>query len=106
MEASNNTSSRGLCGGIDAECSMRDAVPRRKISPASEKVERTVRFIVFAGFFLLFYVATMRRVDVLVNLWRCDKLGCAGLQREGRRSCNEARFCTSRSTTWIPNTAG
>jgi hypothetical protein len=104
MEASDDTSSRGLCGVIDAECSTRDAVPRRKISPASEKVERTVRFIVFAGFVLFFHVITMRRMDMLVNLWGCDKLGCAGLQREGGRSCNEAGLCTSRGTTWIPNT--
>lgn len=88
MEASNDTSSRGLCGVIDAECSTRDAVPRGKISPASEKVERTVRFIVFAGFVLFFHVVIMRRVDILVNLWRCNKLGCAGLQREGGCSCN------------------
>lgn len=107
MEASNNTSSRGLCCVIDAECSTGNAVPRRKVAPASEKVKRTVGYIVFGGFFLFFFhIVTMRRVDVLVDLWRCDKLGCASMQREVGRSCDEAGLCASRSSTWIPNTAG
>jgi hypothetical protein len=106
MEASNNTSSRRLCGVIDSECSTGDAVPWRKVAPAPEKVKRTVRFIVFSGFFFFFHIVIMRRVDLLVNLWRCDKLGCTGLQRERRSSCNEAGLCASRSTTWIPNAVG
>src|SRR5258708_2193711 len=106
MEASDNTSRRGLCGIVDAECCTWNTIPRGKVAPASEKVERTVRFIVFTGFLFLFHIVAMCRVDVLVNLWRCDELCCASLQRKRGRSCNEAGLCASGSTTWIANAAG
>ena len=83
MEGGDNTSRRWFSSTIYTECSTWDAIPWGEVASASEEVERPLCLVVVVGFLLLLlYIVIIYRMDVLVKLWRRDKLGCAGLDRE------------------------
>lgn len=90
MQTHNLTSLRRLRSFIDAECSTRDTIPRRQVSPRAEEIERA-----FAGHRRLWLGRPLRKNGIC----GCDELRGACLERLGGSCDDECWFGPS----WCPS---